>query len=44
MPVTIDLMTREDFQQFKQELLAELKNMQLGNAQTVQNKTMAEKC
>jgi hypothetical protein len=38
MPMTIDLMTREDFQQFKQELLTELKNMQLGNAQTVQHK------
>ena len=38
MPVTIDLMTREDLQQFKQELLAELKNMQLGNAQTAQHK------
>ncbi|NQX56933.1 helix-turn-helix domain-containing protein [Pedobacter panaciterrae] len=36
--MTIDLMTREDFQQFKQELLTELKSMQLGNAQTVQHK------
>ncbi|WP_288880194.1 helix-turn-helix domain-containing protein [Pedobacter panaciterrae] len=36
--MTIDLITREDFQQFKQELLEELKNMQLGNGQTAQHK------
>ena len=38
MPMTIDLITRDDFQQFKQELLEELKDMQLGNARTAQNK------